>query len=50
MKIIADVDYVILELNDQEYKEYKSLSEENKMKIKYLGLKMMEILQLIIMK
>lgn len=39
MKIVADVDYVCghlryghyeLELNDQEYKEYKSLSEEDK--------------------
>ena len=39
MKIIADVDYVAgylrcghyeLELNDEEYKEYKSLSEEDK--------------------
>ena len=39
MKIIADVDYVAghlrcghyeLELNDEEYKEYKSLSKEDK--------------------
>jgi ribosome biogenesis protein Tsr3 len=39
MKIIANVDYVVghlryghyeLELNDEEYKEYKSLSEEDK--------------------
>lgn len=39
MKIIADVDYVIghlryghyeLKLNDEDYKEYKNLSEEDK--------------------